>query len=116
MMVLCCAVEMKGSKADPFGHFMQMVNLYSSKARSGVRAYAEEIDTMACSECNERIARMAAYIEDLRRLREGELAVAEGLRGEVEDACERLKALFPDADAGGGTLAEWITVVESVID
>ena len=71
---------------------------------------------MACFECNDRVARMATYIEDLRRLREGELAVAEGLRGEVAGACERLKALFPDADAGGGTLAEWITVVENVTE
>ena len=101
------------AQADPF---QRRLDRYSSKARIGVRAYAEGIDTMACSECNERIARMATYLEDLRRLREGELAAAERLRGEVEDACERLKALFPDADAGGGTLAEWITVVESVIE
>ena len=71
---------------------------------------------MACSECDERVARMAAYIEELRGLREAELAAAERLRGEVEGARERLAALFPDADAGGGTLGEWIAVVEGVIE
>jgi len=53
---------------------------------------------MACSECDERVARMAAYIEELRGLREAELAAAERLRGEVEGARARLLGILGAAD------------------